>query len=190
MYYQHDWQVILQFGLSTEWHTVNNIKIRHFVFAFLFLKFCVAQECIKINLTFHSCRGIIHSSPMNKNWEHITRFFKMNFYWHIVALQWHIGFCWAAHWIDSAYSCTPSFLDFLPMQVTTDPWVQFPELYRRFSLVSCFIHNCVYMSAPVSQHPNLPPWHPCVPCLCLCLSWNILSWNIPWTEEPSRVYNT
>ena len=127
MYYQHDWQVILQFGLSTKWHTLNNIKIRHFVSAFLFLKFCVAQECIKINLTFHSCRGIIHSSPMNKNWEHITRFFKMNFYWHIVALQWHIGFCWAAHWIGSAYSCTPFFFGFPShaghhRSLSTVPW--------------------------------------------------------------------
>ena len=80
MYYQHDWQVILQFRLSTKWHTLNK-KINTFYSCIFIFKLFVTQECIKINLTFHSFRGLIHSLPMNKNWEHITRFFKNNFYW-------------------------------------------------------------------------------------------------------------
>ena len=36
------------------------------------------------------------------------------------------------------------------------------------------------MSAPVSQHPNLPSWHPCVPCLYLCLCFCFAS-NITYT---------
>ena len=45
----------------------------------------------------------------------------------------------------------PSFLDFLPIQVTTEHGIEFPELCRRFSLVICFIHsiNSVYGSIPI-----------------------------------------
>ena len=39
------------------------------------------------------------------------------------------------------------FLDFLPIQVTTEHWVEFPVLYSRLSLVVYFIHriSSVYM---------------------------------------------
>ena len=49
--------------------------------------------------------------------------------------------------------CVPSFLDFLPIYVTTERWVEFLEVYSRLSLVIYFIHsiNNVYMSIPISQ---------------------------------------
>ena len=53
------------------------------------------------------------------------------------------------------YTCIPSFLDFLPILVTTEHWVEFPVLYSRFSLVIYFIHSNVYMSIPISQF--IPP---------------------------------
>ena len=102
-------------------------------------------------------------------------FFKKNFYWNTVAVQYCVSFYRTAKW--SSYMCTytyiPSFLDFLPIWVTTEHWVEFPVLYSRFSLVIYFIHsiNSVYMSTPVSQFipPPLPPWYPYICSLCLCL---------------------
>ena len=44
---------------------------------------------------------------------------------------------------------------FLPIEVPTEHWVEFPALYSRFSLVACFTHSIVYMSIPVSQF--IPP---------------------------------
>ena len=54
---------------------------------------------------------------------------------------------------------SPLFSDFLPIQVTTEHSVEFPELYSRFSLVTYFIHsiNNVYMSIPISQFIPPPP---------------------------------
>ena len=42
---------------------------------------------------------------------------------------------------------TPLFLDFLPIQIIIEHWVEFLVLYSRFSLVIYFIHNInsVYM---------------------------------------------
>ena len=96
------------------------------------------------------------------------------FYWSIVALQCHVSFCCIAKWISYMYTYIPSFLDFLPIQVTTEHWVEYPELYSRFSLVMYFIHsiNSVHMSTPISQfitYPQFSPWYPCICSLCLCL---------------------
>lgn len=57
--------------------------------------------------------------------------------------------CWSSH----PYTCIPSFMDFLPIHVTTVHWGEFPVLYDRFSLVVSFIHsiNSVYV---LSQSPN------------------------------------
>ena len=51
------------------------------------------------------------------------------------------------------YTHTPSLLDFLHFQITTEHWVDFPGLYSRFSLVIHFTHiyNSIYMSIPISQ---------------------------------------
>ena len=54
--------------------------------------------------------------------------------------------------------------------VTTGQWVEFPELYHRFSLVISlviyFIHSIssVYTSIPISQFipPPFPPWYLCL----------------------------
>ena len=45
----------------------------------------------------------------------------------------------------------PSLLDFLPIQVTTEHYIEFFVLYSRFLLVIYFLHNCVYMSIPIYQ---------------------------------------
>lgn len=51
------------------------------------------------------------------------------------------------------------FPGFLPIYVTTEHWVGFPELHGRFSLVIYFICNInrVYMPIPVSQFIPLSP---------------------------------
>ena len=75
----------------------------------------------------------------------------------------------------------PSFLDVLPIEVTTGHRVEFPELYSRFSLVTIlmlyqylFMHsiNSIYMLIPVSQiiHPPFPSWCPYGVALYLCVS--------------------
>ena len=64
-----------------------------------------------------------------------------------------------------------SFLDFLPIQVTTEHSVEFSVLCSRFSLDIQFIHSSVHMSIPFSQF--IPPlFLPCylyICSLCLCL---------------------
>ena len=64
--------------------------------------------------------------------------------------------------ISCMYTYISSFLDFLPIWVTTEHGVELPVLYSRFSLVIYFIHSMnisVYMSIPISQFtpPPLPP---------------------------------
>ena len=62
-----------------------------------------------------------------------------------------------------------SFLEFLPVQVTTDPLVESPVLYSMFSLAICFIHsiNSIYTLTRIyicqSQSPNSS--HPCFSAL-------------------------
>ena len=53
----------------------------------------------------------------------------------------------------------PTFLDFLPIYVTTEHGAEFPVWCSGFSLVISFIHSGVYMSIPISQfiHPPLFP---------------------------------
>ena len=49
--------------------------------------------------------------------------------------------------------------------------VEFPVLYRRFSLVICYIHSSVYMSIPLSRFISLPPfpaWSMFVLYVCVC----------------------
>ena len=86
-------------------------------------------------------------------------------------LQYCISLCCAAKWISHTYTYIPPFLDFLPISVTTEHWIESPVLYSRFSWVICFIHinsiNSVDMSNPVSQF--ISPSFPYVCFLCLCL---------------------
>ena len=64
--------------------------------------------------------------------------FLKNFYWSTVALPCRVCFHCTIKWIHYKYTQIPSFLDFLPIYVTTDHWVEFPGLYSRFSLVIYF----------------------------------------------------
>ena len=54
------------------------------------------------------------------------------------------------------YIYIPSSLDFLPIQVTKEHWVEFPVLYSRFSFVIYFIHSNIYVSFPGSPNSSLP----------------------------------
>ena len=56
----------------------------------------------------------------------------------------------AAKWSSYMYTYIPSILDFLPIQVTTEHGVEFPELYSRFSLVIYIFYIVVFMSIPNS----------------------------------------
>ena len=77
-----------------------------------------------------------------------------------------------AKWIRHAYTYIASLLDFLPIHVTTEHWVESPVLYNRLSLVSIlYIVSIMYICQ--SQTPNssqlllLFPLGIFVPCLCL-----------------------
>ena len=73
----------------------------------------------------------------------------------------------------------PSFLDFLPIWVTTEHLVEFPVLHSMFSLDIYFIHSSVYMSIPISQFISLPPFLTLgryIFPLCLCLYFCFANW--------------
>ena len=63
-------------------------------------------------------------------------------------------------YISATYIYLPSFFDFFPTQVTLEHKAEFPELHRRFLLVTYFTHSSVYMSSPISQFflAPLSPW--------------------------------
>ena len=63
--------------------------------------------------TKHHCRGY-----QSQYWPFL--YFLINFHWSIVALEYCVSFCYTAKWISCAYTCIPSLLDFLPIQVTTE----------------------------------------------------------------------
>ena len=42
------------------------------------------------------------------------------------------------------FTYIPCFGDFLPIEVATEHWGEFPVLHSWFSLVIQFIHSCVY----------------------------------------------
>ena len=82
-----------------------------------------------------------------------------------------VGFYCTAKWISHTYTYTPSFLGFLPIWATTEYWIEFPELYSRFSLVIYFIHSIhrIYMSTTHPPLPLPPVFYVCSAPLCLYL---------------------
>ena len=86
---------------------------------------------------------------------------------------------------------TPSFLDSLPTQDTTEHWVESPVPHSRFSLVICFIRSSVYMSIPISQLiplPFSPSWYlyACSLHLCLYFYFAIVNQNFWNTDIGSK----
>ena len=74
-----------------------------------------------------------------------------------------------AKWISHTYTYTPSFLDFLPIWVTTEYWIEFPELYSRFSLVIYFIHRIYICQQLILPFPRPRCSYVCSAPLCLSL---------------------
>ena len=75
--------------------------------------------------------------------------------WSTVALQGCVNFCCTAKWISHMCTYIPSSLDFLPIYVSKEHYVEFPMLYSWFSLIIYFIQSRVYMLIPISQ--SIPP---------------------------------
>ena len=135
---------------------------------------------------FFSKCGKIHIKSI------IVTIFK-KIYWSVVALQSSVSFCSAAKWISYVYTHIVSFLNFLPIEVTTKLWVEFPMLYSRFSLVTCFIHSSVYMSVPISRF--IPPsFHPLVTVCFFSVSLFLLCTrvrlSVPFSKIPHMCVNT
>ena len=55
-----------------------------------------------------------------------------------------------SHWISHTYTCVSSFLDFLPIQASSEHWVEFPALRSWFSLVIWSMQSTACESIPVS----------------------------------------
>ena len=82
--------------------------------------------------------------------------FLINFYWSIIDLQCCVSFCCIAKWVGYTYTYIPSFLDSIPVEVTTEYWVEFPVLYSRSLLVIYFTYSSVDMYIPIPQfNPHL-----------------------------------
>ena len=105
----------------------------------------LTASCLFIPLSYYSVVsvGAIVMQPFNP-----TPLFLTNVYWRIVTLQCCVSFCYSAEWINHTNTYTPSFLDFLPIQVTTEHWVESPVLCSRFSLVIYFIHSIKMQGFP------------------------------------------
>ena len=97
-----------------------------------------------------------------------------------VVLQCWVSFYCKAKWTSYMYTHSPSFLDFLPIYVPTEHWVELPELYSLFSLVMYFIHgiNSVYTSIPVSRS-ILPAPYPPPPLYLACFEKAATVWFWP-----------
>ena len=118
-------------------------------------------------------------------------FFKINFYWSILALQCHVSFYCTAKWIHHIYPYISSHLDFLPNQVIRVHLVEFLVLYSMFSWVIYFKHsiNSIHASIPIfhSLPPPHSPWYPNIWSLCLCLYFCFAN-KIIYTIFPYSIY--
>ena len=71
--------------------------------------------------------------------------------------HWATRFYCTAKWVSYMHAYIPLCLDSLPMQVTTERWVESPVLHTGFSLVICLTHSSAYVSVPGSQFTSLFP---------------------------------
>ena len=96
----------------------------------------------------------------------------------------HIVLCWFLLCSKGNQLCVthiPSFLDFLPIQVSTERWVEVPVIRSGFSLVTYFMsHSCIHVNANLPIHLNPLPTSPLgvyMFVLYVCVS--ISAWQIP-----------
>ena len=122
---------------------------------------------------------------------------KINFPWSVVALQCCVSFCSTAKWISHTCTYVPLFLDFLPIYVTVDHWVELPVLHSGFSLLSdLYVVSTVYLcqspSPTFSQIP-LPSWCPHVYICADTTAFNTSphpsfdSWTCVWKFRISQI---
>ena len=76
-----------------------------------------------------------------------------------VQLLYNVVLVSAVHQSESAICLHifPLFLNFLPIQATTEQWVEFPVLFSMFSSVICFKHSinqCIYVNPNLPIHPT------------------------------------
>ena len=104
-----------------------------------------------------------------------------------------VSFCCKSDIYMYIYTYICSFLDFVPIQVITENWVEFPMLHSRFSLVICSVCSSVYMSIPRGSARKestcnagdlgLIPGLGRSPKEGKGYHSSILAWRIPWTVQ-------
>ena len=82
----------------------------------------------------------------------------MYFYQSIVDLQCCVSFECTAKYISYTYTYIYSFLEYFPIYIITDYWVELPVWYPRFLLIIYFIYSSRYVLVPISQF--IPPPFP------------------------------
>ena len=67
-----------------------------------------------------------------------------------------VSFCCTAKWISRTYTYISSCLDFLPIWVSTEHWVEFPVLSTRFTCVCSVAQSHLTLWPHGLQHARLP----------------------------------
>ena len=94
-----------------------------------------------------------------------------------------------SHWISHMYTCVSSFLDFLPIQASSERWVEFPALCSWFSLLSGprRVLHVSQSQSPCSPH-LLSPWFPFACSVHLHLFFYALLFKVNSTIEEWLAY--
>lgn len=82
-----------------------------------------------------------------------TSFLRLNFI-RVVDLQFCISFCCTSKGMSYTYMYIHSFLDFIPIYIITEYWIEFPVLNSRFLFFTYFIHSSVYMRSGLTFIPK------------------------------------